>query len=125
MTTDHVDGSSDRPPDEVAAACDLLVLTPVARAEHIALAKSLLFVPDQAIGELRDGLSFEIPISRLGEVARFVENERRCCAHFRFVIEVPPRGAALELRITGSGVRDGLTAIVFPPDPALTAPGPQ
>lgn len=122
MTIDHGEGSPDIAPDEVVAACDLLVLPPAARAEHIALVKSLLFAAGQAVNELLDGMSFELPSSRFGEVARFVQNERRCCAHLSFVIAVPPRGAALELRITGTGVREGLSAIVFPSDPAPLPP---
>jgi len=110
MTIDHGEGTRGTA-SEAVGACDLLVMPPAARAEHIALAKSLLFVEGQVVNELPDGLSFALPSSRLGDVARFVENERRCCAHLGFVIEVPPRGAALELRITGAGVREGLSAI--------------
>lgn len=117
MTIDH-DDETPCLTSEAAAKCDLLVLPPTARTEHIALAQSLLFVAGQPVTELPDGLSFELPTSRLGEVVRFMENERRCCAHLGFVISVPPRGATLELRITGAGVREGLSAIVFPSDRA-------
>ncbi|MEO8561016.1 MAG: hypothetical protein ABI601_03010 [bacterium] len=71
---------------------------------------------DQYVTELHDGLAFELPASRFDEVARFVANERRCCAHLSFVIDVPSHGAAIALRITGAGVREGLSAIAAPPD---------
>jgi hypothetical protein len=121
MTLDQDEATRDVAPG-TASACDLLALPPAARAEHLALAKSLLFQAGQIVDELPGGLSFELPSSRLEEVVRFVENERRCCAHLRFVIEVPPRGAALELRITGTAVREALSALVFPSGPTSMAP---
>jgi hypothetical protein len=101
--------------DPVVPACDLLSMPAAERAAHIALARSLLFREGQRVTETPDDLTFELPAARFGDVARFVENERRCCAHLRFVIEVQPASAPLLLRIIGPGVRDALQAIVaFP-----------
>jgi hypothetical protein len=99
-------------PDAGAPACDLLSIPAPERAAHIDLARSLLFREGQRLRELADDLTFEVPSDRFGDVARFVENERLCCAHLRFVIEVQPGSAPLLLRISGRGVRDSLEAIV-------------
>lgn len=115
MSIDNVERMPGITPD-AAPACDLLVLSPIVREEHIALARSLLFVKGHRITERADGLSFTLPASRFDDVARFVSNERRCCSHLGFTIVVPPRSATLELRITGDGVREGLSAIGFRPD---------
>ena len=59
-----------------------------------------------------DGLQFGLPAERLGDVARFVENERLCCRHLAFALEVPPRGEALTLRVKGPGAREELRALL-------------
>ena len=61
--------------------------------------------------ELPDGLAFRFPAALLLEVARFVDNERRCCPFLGFAIELPPDEGALTLRLTGpDGVRAFLAA---------------
>jgi hypothetical protein len=101
--------------DSGVPVCDLLSIPAPERGAHIGLARSLLFREGQTVTETTDDLAFELPAARFGDVARFVANERRCCAHLRFVIEVQPRSAPLLLRIIGPGVRDALEAIVaFP-----------
>jgi hypothetical protein len=64
------------------------------------------------VRELEHGLGFELPAERLAEVARFVENERRCCRHLAFVVEIPPRSGTLTLRVTGPGASEELRALL-------------
>lgn len=104
VTSDQTEASS--------TACNLSALDAATRAEHIALARSLLTAGGARLTDSPHEVAFELPASRYLELARFVENERRCCAHLRFQIEIPPSGAAIELRIVGEGVREGLAAIV-------------
>jgi hypothetical protein len=47
----------------------------------------------------------------MADVVRFLDNERRCCRHLAFVLEVPARDADLVLRVTGPGVREELRAL--------------
>ena len=90
-------------------ACDLSAIPHDERESHIALAKSLL--AGSVILESDDEMRFEVAPERLKDVARFVENERRCCRHLAFVIEVPARDANLLLRVSGPGVRDELRSL--------------
>ena len=92
-------------------ACDLSAIPPGQRATHFALARSLLLESDGTASHIDDGLMMRLPAERLGDVARFIENERRCCRHFTFSLEVPPRGERLVLRVTGPGARDELGAL--------------
>jgi hypothetical protein len=60
---------------------------------------------------VNDGVAFELPADRLRDVARFIDNERRCCSHLAFTLEVPPRGANLTLRVSGPGAGEELRAL--------------
>jgi hypothetical protein len=92
-------------------ACDMSAIPADERDAHIALARSLFFAGGRAVRETEDGLMVDLPPDLLGDVARFVENERRCCCHLAFALEVPPHGADLVLRVTGPGARDELLAL--------------
>ena len=92
--------------------CDLSAIPAVQRDAHFELARTLLFGDEGAVREVADGLLFELPAERLGDAARFVENERLCCRHLAFAIELPPRGANLTLRVTGPGAREELRALL-------------
>jgi hypothetical protein len=94
-----------------AIACDMSAIPADERDAHIALARSLFFAGGRAVRETEDGLMVELPPDLLGDVARFVENERRCCRHLAFALEVPAHGADLVLRVTGPGARDELLAL--------------
>lgn len=93
-----------------AIVCDLSAIPADQRASHVALGKSLL--ADNVVAERDDEVRLEIGADRLGDVARFIDNERLCCRHLSFTLDVPPRGANLALRISGPGVRDELHALV-------------
>ena len=92
--------------------CDLAAIPADQRDAHFELTRTLLFGDDGAVREIANGLLFELPAERLGDAARFVENERLCCRHLAFTLEVPPRGVNLTLRVTGPGAREELRALL-------------
>jgi len=92
--------------------CDLSAIPANQRDAHFALARSLLFADERAVREVEGGLAFDVPPERLADIARFVENERRCCRHLAFVLEIPPRNGTLTLRVTGPGASEELRALV-------------
>src|SRR4029453_16493848 len=91
--------------------CHLSAIPARQRVQHFLLAPSLLFAHDRRARELENGLECEPPPDRLGQVVIFVENERRCCRHLAFVLEVPARGAPIVLRVTGPGASHELRAL--------------
>jgi len=95
-----------------AIICDLSAIPANQRDAHFALARSLLFADERAVREVEGGLAFDVPPERLADIARFVENERRCCQHLAFVLEIPPRNGTLTLRVTGPGASEELRALV-------------
>lgn len=92
--------------------CDVSAIPADLREAHFALARSLLFADERAVREVENGLAFELSPDRLGDVAQFIENERRCCGHLAFAVQVPPHGASLTLRVTGHGAREELRALL-------------
>jgi hypothetical protein len=91
--------------------CDMSAIPADERDADIALARSLFFAGGRAVRETESGLMVEIPPDLLADVARFVENERRCCRHLAFALDVPAHGADLVLRVTGPGAWDELMAL--------------
>lgn len=79
------------------------------RAVHLALAKQLFERMARARKELRDGYAFQFDASALESVARFIENERRCCPFMTFELELPPESGPLRLRMTGP---EGTRAVI-------------
>ena len=92
--------------------CDLSAIPAEQRERHFELARSLLFADQHRVRDLENGLEFELPADRLADAARFVENERRCCRHLTFTLEVPSRGAPIKLRVSGPGASDELRALL-------------
>jgi hypothetical protein len=93
-------------------SCDLTAIPAAERAGHVALARSLFFGGGSAARETAEGYEVEIPADRLQDAARFIENERRCCAHLAFALTLPARGQPLQLRVTGPGATEVLRALV-------------
>ena len=91
--------------------CDLSAIRWDQRASHAALARSL-FGGVQRVSHNADGLEVSLPSNRLGDVVSFIENERCCCRHLAFSIDVPASGAPLTLRVTGPGAADELQALI-------------
>ena len=98
-------------PIELAAAnlaCDLDALTPTEREQQAATFEQLR-QQVQAVEEQPDGWAVKLPTAAdtLLLVARFIENERRCCPFFDFTLNVTPDAGPIWLRITGRpGVKD-------------------
>lgn len=95
-----------------AIICDLSAIPEDQREAHFALARSLLFAKSTVVHDVEDGLAFDVPPDRLADVAAFLDNERKCCRHLTFTLEIPPRNAPLRLRVNGPGARDELEALV-------------
>lgn len=83
-------------------ACNLAAIPTAERDEHIARAKQLLFTEIGERYELPNGTAWRLPIAQYADLARFIDNERRCCPFFTFELEVRPQREAIWLRITGS-----------------------
>jgi hypothetical protein len=83
--------------------CDLTTISASDRKQHL-LTVTQLFQAVQEVRKLPDG--YALRLTNEGDIfmamARFVENERRCCPFFGFGLEIEPNGGPLWLRLTGS-----------------------
>jgi hypothetical protein len=86
---------------ETPFACDMTAIAPAERAAHAALAARLFGELAVETREQPDAYVFRFAAERFAEVARFVDNERRCCPFFAFDLSVAPHGGPLALRIGG------------------------
>jgi hypothetical protein len=92
-------------------ACVPGAIEPGERPAHFALVGRLFGTLAETREALPDGYCFRFPADAFGQVARFVDNERKCCPFLRFEVEVPPGGDAVWLRLTGpEGTRAFLDA---------------
>jgi hypothetical protein len=81
------------------------------RSEHFARANRLFLQLASERNELTNGYEFRFDASALAEVARFIENERKCCPFMTFDLQVSPAAGPLWLRMTGpEGARAVLDA---------------
>ena len=111
--------------NELPIACDLRAIPAGDRADHIGRAEQLLTRLAEEIHELPDGYAFRYAAEHYAQVTAFIDNERRCCPFFTFVLEAPPGGAPLSLRITGpEGAKDLLAATGLAQPPSSEAAGP-
>lgn len=108
--TTHATGSNDGR-DADAIACDVSAIPADVRAAHFALARTLMGEAS-AVREVANGVELELSPDHLGRAATFLENERRCCGHLAFTLEIPPRGAKLRLRVDGPGAREEMLALL-------------
>ncbi|MGH8241962.1 MAG: hypothetical protein ACRETY_01280 [Steroidobacteraceae bacterium] len=96
---------------EPAVACVPSAIPAGERAAHFELAKGLFGERARQRMELPNGMAFTWPIGELAAVARFVENERKCCPFVSFDMAIPARAEAVSLRMTGpQGTREVLIA---------------
>lgn len=96
--------------ENLPIACDLTAIPSAVRQEHFA-AVPIIFQAVQEVKELTNGYAFRFAneSSMFMGLAQFIENERRCCPFFGFVLEVEPGGGPLWLRLTGGeGVKQFL-----------------
>lgn len=98
-------------PDDVAPACVPGAIPEGERANHFALAKRLLLEEARGRDAFSNGYAFRLEATALIDVARFIDNERKCCPFMTFQVEVEPGGGLLWLRMTGpEGTRAVLDA---------------
>ena len=90
-------------------ACDMSAIPTEQRAGHLALVRSL-FGEEQQPREVANGLEVSVGADRFADVVSFIDNERRCCPHLSFTVEVPSAEAPLLLRVTGLGAAAELRA---------------
>ena len=89
----------------VPIACSAEAIPASERDAHFALAAKLF---DEAVAERSgpDGRTFLVPAEQLMELARFVENERKCCPFLRFTIEVSGGEGPIRVHVAGWAVED-------------------
>jgi hypothetical protein len=79
------------------------------RGAHAALIATLFGVATHTRRPVDGGFAYAFPAERLGDVARFVRNERRCCPFLSFDLTLPAGRDTLVLALTGpDGTRDFL-----------------
>ena len=91
--------------------CDLSAIPADQRPGHIALVRALFGDADR-VRHLPDGLEVSLAADRFADAVAFIENERRCCRHLAFSLEVPAARASLVLRVTGKGALEELQALM-------------
>jgi hypothetical protein len=92
-----------------ALACVPNAIPAGSRAEHFALARRLFTKSARERQALPNGYAFRFDSVALGDVARFIDNERKCCPFMTFELEVQPGDGPLWLRMTGP---DGTRAVL-------------
>ena len=92
--------SDDQP--MIPIACNPQALGAAEWEQHQIMGRALFQQQEAQLTELVDGFALSVPVDRLGDLATFVDRERRCCPFFHFAIEVPPAAVKVVLRITGS-----------------------
>jgi hypothetical protein len=94
-----------------ALACVPSAIPAAERASHFALARELFAQLARERTELPDGYAVRFHAGAFEAVARFVENERRCCPFMNFYLSVVRESGPLWLRMTGpAGTREVLRA---------------
>jgi hypothetical protein len=92
-------------------ACVPSAIPAAERAQHFALAKRLFLETARERQALPNGYAFRFEAVALGDVVRFVENERKCCPFMKFQVDVESGAGPLWLRMTGpDGTREVLDA---------------
>src|SRR5687767_9481146 len=92
-------------------ACTPATIPDAERHAHFALARRLFGGVAVSWADVQDGREYRFPAESLPEVARFVENERKCCPFLAFTLAVEARGEGIRLRMTGpDGTVDFLNA---------------
>ena len=82
-------------------ACDPGAIPPGARGAHARLIAALFHDRRTVRTHLPGGLAYSFGVARLTEVARFIDNERRCCPFLDFTLRLPAGATLVSLEITG------------------------
>jgi hypothetical protein len=90
--------------------CNIKALNPAERAEHKQLTDKLIAARKEIV-ETEKGYEFQFDPSTvsLGELARWVAAEGKCCPFFDFHIDLERAGSLLCLRLTGE---DGIKPFI-------------
>ena len=92
-----------------ALACVPGAIPTAERKGHFTLAHTLFTELAQERIDLPSGYAFRFRPESFGAVARFVENERRCCPFLSFELSLTAQPEALWLRMSGpEGTREVL-----------------
>lgn len=92
-----------------AVACRHDALAKPDRVMHFSLGRSLFSRRRIERLDLVDGFAFRFVQDDFADLARFVENERRCCPFLRIELELVPNGKYVDIRLSGPpGTRDVL-----------------
>ncbi len=105
--------ATSNPTENLPIACDLTAIPLAEREQHVTVGLQL-FQKAEQLQELPNGYAFRFANEpgMFMALANFVENERRCCQFFAFVIELEPGGGPLWLRLTGGdGVKEFVHAL--------------
>ena len=96
--------------DPTAIVCIPEAIPAHARAAHVRLAQALFAdAPIEAVDGTAEGYRLTLHVGALGDVARWMTNERLCCPFLRFRVEVAPGSDALAVTLTGpQGTREFL-----------------
>jgi hypothetical protein len=95
------------PPPPLACVPGAIPMTQ--RLQHFALARTLLNQQATERTDLVDGYAFRFDADQLLELARFIDNERKCCPFMTFELVVAPEAGPVWLRMTGP---DGTRALL-------------
>ena len=95
----------------IPIACDLSGIPADQRDRHVALVRTL-FGDEAHVHRLDNGLEVSIAADSLADAVSFIDNERRCCRHLAFSLEVPAAAGPLVLRVTGPGAVEELQALM-------------
>jgi hypothetical protein len=85
---------------DVPLACVAEAIPEGERAAHFALIARLFGERPRQKAALADGYEYQFDDEDFRDIARFVENERRCCPFLTFSIEVTP-DSGVRLRLLG------------------------
>ncbi|MEW6004950.1 MAG: hypothetical protein AB1695_06495 [Stygiobacter sp.] len=97
---------------ETTLACNMSVLEPSIRSEHIETIK-MIFQSIKEIKEISNGFAFLLSGANniLINLTTFIDKERLCCPFFGFIIEIEPRNENIWLKINGpEGAKDFIKA---------------
>ena len=102
---------SARAVQSVPIACIPSAIPREQRAAHFSLAKHLFTELAELREPLTEGYAFRFPPDAITSIAKFADNERRCCPFMQFEILVLPDSGGVWLRMSGpEGTRAVLDA---------------
>jgi len=105
------DGMSSAVNESIGLACVPSAIPAPERAQHFVLARELLGEQCAQRADLPDGYAFRFTADQFVALARFIDNERKCCPFMSFDLHIAPEAGCIWLRMTGpAGTRAVLQA---------------